>query len=83
MIKRGSCQASYEDSRCEYEPVSYLWPYIDPNSDSSFDGSIDEGIKDQENFDDQGKEVVSSQCTNPIRLRQGDQRSLRQLKSEL
>ena len=51
VIRRGNYQAASEDSRWEYEPVSDLCPDIYPNSDSSNDGSSDEGIKDQENPD--------------------------------
>ena len=47
VIIRGTYQAASEDSRCAYEPVSNLWPDIEPYSDSSDDGSIDEVIKYQ------------------------------------
>ena len=45
VIKRGTYQAASEYSRWEYEPVYDLWPYIDPASDFSDDGSSYEGIK--------------------------------------
>ena len=53
VIRRGTYQAEPEDSRWEYEPVPYLWPDIDPDSDSRNDGSSDEGSNDQVNLDDQ------------------------------
>ena len=53
MIRRGTYQAASEDSRRAYEPLSDLWQDVDPDSDSSDDGSSDEGIKYQENPDDQ------------------------------
>ena len=43
-------QEASEYIRCAYEPVSYLCPDVDPNSDSSDDGSSDEEIKYQENL---------------------------------
>ena len=55
MIRKGTYQAASEDSRWEYEPVSDLWPDIEPDSDSSDDVSRDKGSKYQENLDDQGK----------------------------
>ena len=42
LIRRGYYQAAAEDNRWAYEPVSNLWPDIEPDSDSSADGSIDE-----------------------------------------
>ena len=51
VIRRGFYQAASEDSRWAYEPVSDLWPDIEPYSDSSNDGSSDEGGKDQYNPD--------------------------------
>ena len=53
VIRRGTYQAASEDSRCKYEPVYYLWTDIEPNSDSSDDGSSDEVRKYQENSYDQ------------------------------
>ena len=41
VIRRGSYQAASEDSRWEYEPLSGLWPDIEPGSDFSNDGSSD------------------------------------------
>ena len=55
LIKRGTYQASSEDIRWAYEPVSDLWPDIEPVSDSSNDGSSDEVSKDQDNPDYQGQ----------------------------
>ena len=43
MIIRGTYQAASEDGRWTYEPVSGLWPDIKTDSDSSNDGSGDEG----------------------------------------
>ena len=53
LIRRGTCQAAYEDIRWAYEPVSDLWPDIELDSDSSDGGPIDEGSKNQENLEDQ------------------------------
>ena len=50
-IRRRSYQAAAEDSIWPYKPVSDLWPDIDPDSDSSFDGSSYEGSKYQDNLD--------------------------------
>ena len=41
VIRRGYYQEADEDRIWSYEPVSDLWPYIEPYSDSSVDGSID------------------------------------------
>ena len=40
-IRKGAYQAADEDSRWEYEPVSYICPDVDPRSDSSDYGSSD------------------------------------------
>ena len=53
VIRRGTYQAASEDSRWKYEPVYDLWTDIEPNSDSSDDGSSDEVRKYQENPYDQ------------------------------
>ena len=53
VIVIGTYQAASEDSRWAYEPVSYLWPDIDHDSDPRDDGSSDKGSKDQKNPDDQ------------------------------
>ena len=58
MIRKGSYKAAYEDSRCEYEPVSDLCTDIWPDNDSSVDGSSDEWSKYQEKLDDQEQEGV-------------------------
>ena len=61
-----------------------LWPYIDPDSDSSDDGSSLERSKYQEKSDGQEQEEeVSVTCSNPRIMRRGDQRALRQLKNEI
>ena len=84
MIIRGAYQAASEDSRWEYEPVSYLWPYIEPDSDSSDCVSSNEGSKDKSKSDYQEqKEVVLFPHRNPRKLKQDDQRSLSQLKSNI
>ena len=44
-VRRGTYQASYEDIRWSYKPVSDLWPDMDPDSDSSVGGSSNEGSK--------------------------------------
>ena len=44
VIRRGTYQSAFEDSRWEYEPVSDLRPEIDTDSNPSDDGSNDEGI---------------------------------------
>ena len=49
-------QALSKYSRWSYEPLSYLWTYVEPDSDSSDDGSRDEGGKYQESLDDQEHE---------------------------
>ena len=83
LIRRGTYQAAYEYIRWAYEPVSDLWPDIEPDGDSIDGGSRNEGIKYQENLEDQEQEeVVLVTQRNPRRLRQGDQISLRHLKSE-
>ena len=38
VVRRGTYQESSEDSRWAYEPVSDLWPDIDPDSDFNYDG---------------------------------------------
>ena len=45
VIRRVTYQAAFEDSRWAYELVSDLWPDIDPDSDSSNEGSDNEGKK--------------------------------------
>ena len=47
MIRRGTYQVSYEDIRWAYETVYDFWPGIEPDSDSSDGGSINEVIKYQ------------------------------------
>ena len=39
VIIRRTYQAASEDSRWAYEPVPDLWPYIEPYSDNSNNGS--------------------------------------------
>ena len=34
LIRRGTYQAASEYIRWAYEPLTYLWPDIEPNSDS-------------------------------------------------
>ena len=48
----GTYQSADEDIRWANEPVSDLWPGIEPNSDSSPDVSSDKGNKYQENLND-------------------------------
>ena len=80
VIRIGTYQAAFEDSRWAYGPMSGLWPDIDPDSDSSNDESSDELSKDQDNPDYQEQEeVVFFSRRNPRSLRQGDKRSLIQL----
>ena len=63
--------------------MSDLCPDIEPDSDSSNDGSINEGGKDQEKPEYQEqKEAVLVPCRNPRRIRRGEQRSLIQIKSD-
>ena len=60
-----------------------FWPDIEPDSDSSNYGSSNKGGKDQESPEYQEQEeAVLVPCTNPIRIRQGDQRALIQIKSD-
>ena len=49
VIRKGTFQAASEDSRWAYEPVSGIRTDIDPDGDSSNDGTSDEGIKYQDN----------------------------------
>ena len=49
LIIRRTYQAVSEDISWAYEPVSWFWPDIDPDSDSSDGGLINEGSKYQEN----------------------------------
>ena len=57
-----------------------FWPDVEPGSNSSDGGSIKKGRKDQEIPDDhEQEEVVSVPRRNPRRLKQGDQRALRQI----
>ena len=82
LTRRETYQAASEDSRWGYEPVSDLWPDIEPASDSSDYGSSDEGRKDQYNPDGQEQEEVELVThRNPRRLIGGDQIALSQLKS--
>ena len=84
MIRRGTYQEALEDSRWEYEPVSYLWPDIEPGSDSSNDGSNDEVSKYQENHYDQEKEeVISVLRRNPKRLIRGGKMALQLIRSDI
>ena len=55
FIRRATYQATSEDCRWDFKPVSDLWPYIDPDSYSSYYVSSDDISKDQYNPDDQGK----------------------------
>ena len=41
IIRIGTYQSVSEDIRRSYEPVSHLWPGIEPDSDSSDDRSSD------------------------------------------
>ena len=61
--------------------MSDLWPDIEPDSDSSDYGSRYEGIKNQDDLDDQEQEVVSYKHRNTRSIIRGGQRSLRNLKS--
>ena len=73
VVRIGTYRSASEDSRWAYEPVSDLWPDIDPDSDSSDDGSSDTVRKYQENPDDKEKEeVISVPCRNLRRLIRGD-----------
>ena len=40
FIRRGTYQASYEDRKWSYEPVSYLWLDVEPDIDYSFMGIV-------------------------------------------
>ena len=83
VITRGTYQESSEEIRWEYEPVYALWPYIEPDTDSSVDGSSEKGGKYQENLDDKyQEEVISDPHRNPRRIIWGEQRALRHLKNE-
>ena len=41
VIIRGTYQAEVEDSRWEYDPVSYLWPDVDTYGEYRDDGTSD------------------------------------------
>ena len=47
VIRRGAYQVAVGDRKWKYEPVSYLWPGVEPYSDSSDDLSGDEVSKYQ------------------------------------
>ena len=82
LIIIGTYQAASEDSRWEYEPVSCLWPYIEPDIESCDYGSIYELSKYQENPDSQEEEeVVSVPRRNPRRLRWGNKKAMQLLKN--
>ena len=53
VIRRGAHQAASEYIRWAYGTVSDFWIDIEPGSDSSDAGLINEGIKDQEKLEDQ------------------------------
>ena len=73
LIIIGSYQASSEYIRWAYEPALYLWPDVETDSDSSYYGSSDEGIKYQDNTDGrEQEEVVSVMRMNSRRLIWGD-----------
>ena len=66
--------------------MSDFWTDIEPYSESSVGGSINEGRKDQENQeyqDQEQEEVVLFTHRNSGRLRWCDQRALRHIKSEI
>ena len=52
VIIRGNYKEASEDIRWEYEKFPYLRPDVELGSDSIYDGSSDEGVKDQENLYD-------------------------------
>ena len=84
VIRRVNCQEASEDSRWEYEPVSDFFPDVDPSSDYRNYGSSDEGRKYQDkSYDNKKEEVESVPIRNPRRIRQGDQRALKLLKSHI
>ena len=64
--------------------MSDLWTNIDPDIYSIDVGSSNKGIKDQENLEDQEQEpVLLVPRMNPRRLRQGNQRTIRQIYIEI
>ena len=63
--------------------MSDLWTDIETDSDSIFDFSIDEILKDQENLDYKEQEGLSDPYRKLSWIRRGDQRALEQLKSEI
>ena len=84
VIRRGTCQAASEYSRWAYEPVSYLWTDIEPDSDSINYGSCDELSKYQENSDNRlYEELLLVPRRNPRRIIRGDQRALSQIKIDI
>ena len=65
-IRIGTYQESSEDNMWAYEPVSYLLPYVDPDSESSDD---DEVSKYQDNtYVQEHEEVSPVSWRNPRRL---------------
>ena len=70
VIRRGTYQAAVGDIRWAYEPVSYLWPDVELHSDSSDDGSGDDGSKYRHNPDHQNQEeMVTVPRREPMRSR--------------
>ena len=58
VIRRGTYQAAVGDIRWAYELVSYLWPDVEPDSDSSDDNSGDDGSKYRPNPDHHKQEEM-------------------------
>ena len=64
--------------------MSYLWPYLEPYSGSSYSGSSDERSKDKDNLDDQEQEgLVLSTRMKTRRIIQGGQRDLINFKCDI
>ena len=67
-----------------YEPAYELWPYIEPDSDSSDNFPSDEVSKDQENtYDQEHEDVLLVLRKKQIRLKRGGQTALIQIKSDI
>ena len=82
VIRRGTYQSEYQDIRWSYKPVSDLWLYVEPDSNSSDDRPSYEVGKYQDNPDYQEQEEeVSVTFSNIRRIIWGDQIELRQIKS--
>ena len=80
VIRRRTYQEAVKDSRCKYEPVSDLWPDIEPDKNSNVDGSSKEQYKMN---DKEQEEEISDPHSDPRMLRRSDKIALKKIKSEI